>query len=903
MSYCIRVTGRRSFLFTRLTLVLITGVLLFGVFGPLPCAHSQEAPVTDSAQSNGSPGASSRVGEELLIVVYDRDLEIPLQGVVVEETLTGATAITNEDGRATLPIPLNAPRVVLTLYLPGYEPVRTMVTEFDTKTEVPMVILGVLEAEELVIVADRIGRTDDQAGVSVVVEREFIKSSAMIGVLEDVMSTVKLLPGVSYNGGFGTFLSVRGGEPDGLTHVLDGLVVKYPYHWGGGVSVFNPHVVDTVKLSAGIFPVRYGQATSGLMEVSSIDPVNGYRWEFAQSTSTLEGYAQVPFGDSSGLFVGSRLTNYDLVFAMTGQFLEDQGVTFSRVPYIYAGYLRWLSRPTQKLEWFVNGMVGTDGIGIEALNPDVDIEREILNSFDFQWTNYDVLTGTGASLFVGDRLLLSGNVGYEYVRNVLDAQFTEKGTRTYSDSFVEEIESNPEFASYRPYVSIGDTFSIDQPNSIFNETTLHHSQFRLDADYLINDEDTIQAGIGAFVPFNRYTLDISFWETYTDEDTGEITSRIRTVDQAAPSNRSLVSFGYVNYGWVPRPGLIAADIGIRVDHGVLYGDGYTVNTKPAFGPRILARWTPEVDSPFREMTTTVGTGIFTKVPSDAAFLNDDLEVESGELTAPKSWMALFGWEGRFDGGYRFKIEGYYKYLYDRFYINFRDNQLPGGGVETVPLVYTDGTGHVSGFDLLLDRRTSRWIDGMIAYSFIYARYINPKGEADDGDAQEPRDRWYYPSFHRFHTFNALLNIKPRDWFTFTTTVTFSTGAPEVEYGEKEIVPIFFADDREDYQAGPGTPPRLNVAETYDRREYYSDTNREGWVLPVDIRASFHSYGEGKKVYREFYIGAEDVLSPIITKISPVSDAVRTDKYTGEDTPAAEEGFSFPIISIGLRLSY
>ncbi len=896
MTECRR--GNTSFL------LMAAPVLLWACLAVVmaPYTSAQESPARD-APTREAPARMLRAGEQILLLVYDRDLEIPLEGVVVEEATTGATAVTNVDGRATLRLPVTTPRAVLTFHLPGYEPVRTMVTGFDAETEVPMVILGILEAEELVIVADRIGRTDDRAGVSVVIERDFIKSSAMIGVMEDVMSSVKLLPGVSYSGGFGTFLSVRGGEPDGLTHVMDGLVVKYPYHWGGGVSVFNPHVIDSVKLSAGIFPVRYGQATSGLMEVTSIDPVNGYRWEFAQSTSTLEGYAQIPFGDTVGLFAGSRLTNYDLVFAMTGQFLEEQGVTFSRVPYIYAGYLRWVGKPSPQLEWFVNTMVGTDGIGVAALNPEVDTDQEILNSFDFRWRNYDILSGAGASRLIGDRLRLEGRAGYEYVSNAVDARFTERGTRTYSDTFVNEIQTNPDFVAYRPYVSAGDDFSIDQPNSFYNETTLHHSQFRLDADYLLADDDTLQAGFGGFVSFNRYTLDLSFWETYTDVDTGEAESRIRTVDQAAPSNLGLITFGYINYGLNFRPGLLSADIGLRVDHGILFGDGFHVGTEVALGPRILGRWTPEVSRPFTEMTATVGTGIFTKVPSDAALLNDDLEIENGTLTAPKSLMALLGWEGRFDGGFRVKIEGYYKYLYDRFYINFRDEAGPGGSVETIPQVYTDGVGHAAGFDVIMDRRTSRRVDGMIAYSFIHGRYINPRGDAEDGGAQDPRDRWYYPSFHRYHTFNALVNVKPRDWLTITTTVTFATGAPEPAYGSKEVVPVFFADARDNYDAGGGAQPGLNVAETYSRREYYSDDNRQGWVLPVDLRISFHSYGRNRKVYREFYLGAEDVLSPIMSRISPTSDAVRTDKYTGEDTSAAEQDVSFPIISIGLRLSY
>lgn len=848
----------------------------------------------------GLAHAVSLSAQALEIRVYDRDLDIPFEGVLVREAVTDFSEYTNADGRVTIDGAVPSPRVVVDLYLPGYEPVRTLVRERDGVAAIPMVIQGVLVAEELVIVADRIGRSDDQAGVSIVVERDFIKSSAMIGVIEDVMSTVKLLPGVSYAGGFNSFLSVRGGEPDGLTHVLDGLVIKYPYHWGGGISVFNPHVIDTVKLSAGIFPVRYGQATSGLMEVSSIDPVQDLRWEVAQSTSTLEGYAQVPIGDTSGLFVGTRLTNYDLVFAMTGQFLEEQGVTFSRIPYIYAGYLRWYSRPTPATEWFVNGFLGVDGIGLKAVQPDVDPDTEILNTFDFRWSNNVSLTGVGVNQLVGDRLLISGVAGYEYVNNTVDAAFTERGTRFYSEEFVEEVHDNPSFAAYRPYVTPGGSFSIDQPNGFFNSEVLHHIQMRGDLDYHLNDRHLFQTGIGSFISANEYVADFSVWTIEEDRETGEVGNTLLKLNQAAPANRTFTSFAYLNDQWQIVPGLFAADLGVRVDHALLTGTGFKLNTIPALGPRVLLRITPHPARPgIEETTLTLGAGIFSKVPFDAGLINEDLQLEGSSLAAPKSAMVLGGWEGRFGGGWRFKIEGYYKHLYDRFYINFVDEEQDDETVESVPTVHTDGIGHVGGFDLVLDRRTSRWVDGMLAYSFIHARYRNPEspgpeslGESAD-PVSDPRGRWYYPSFHRFHTLNALVNVKPRDWLTITTTVTFATGLLAPAYGEKEIVPVFIADE----SGG------LSVAETYNREQFYSNTNRDGWVLPVDLRASFHWYRKNSKVYNEIYIGGEDILAPLVNRLAPSSDSVTTDRYTGEDTRAAEQDVSFPIVSVGLRMSY
>ena len=75
------------------------------------------------------------------------------------------------------------------------------------------------------------------------------------------------------------------------------------------------------------------------------------------------------------------------------------------------------------------------------------------------------------------------------------------------------------------------------------------------------------------------------------------------------------------------------------------------------------------------------------------------------------------------------------------------------------------------------------------------------------------------------------------------------------------------------------------------------------MLPVDLRISFHWYRTDSKIYNEIYIGGEDILAPLVNRLAPSSDSITTDRYTGEDTRAADQDVSFPIVSIGLRVSY
>jgi len=816
--------------------------------------------------------------------VIDAELKEPLAGVRVYDPASGMAYTTNTEGKVTVPI---LPRL-LVFSLPGYEEKRVPVQAGaeEKEFEVSLRVVGVLEAEELIVEAPSIGRTDEQVGVSVAVNRDTVKQTAQIGIMEDVMNTVRILPGVIYAGRYTPFLSVRGGEPDGLTHVLDGALIKYPYHWGGMVSIFNPRIVDSVKLSAGIFPVEYGQATSGLLDIHLVTPHEGLRWEVGSSISTLEGYVQVPLlqDNRAGFLVGSRITHYDLVFALTGNFLEEQGVTFSRVPYIYDFYLKGFYRPKKELSFQFNGFLGQDGIGIKALDPDLDLSREIQNTFDFQWTNWDAFLHGTIQWLPGDKLSLRALLGYENWVSKADGRFLEKGTRYYSDAFVDRF-------GVLLGVQKGDSFSVDAESAFTSSTTLHHLQARFDADYRLNDQLTLKSGAGAYLSLFRYDSSGDLWGISYLSD-GTPVYRKDVYSTSAEDNDILVSFAYLGSSWTYVPNRLNLELGLRVDHGYFRGEGnFTLNTLPVLGPRLLVFYTPFDSIP---LTFSAGSGIFSKVPFESLLITKDMGLTDYDVKIPKSFTSVLGGELQGGEGFRLKIETYYKYLFDRFYYNLVPSNETAGSRELKVRVHNDGIGHAGGFDILLDRRTSRDFDGMLSYSFIVARYRNPETDGiGEENASEPRGRWYYPLFHRFHSLNLLLNYKPNTWFTLTTRLSFATGTPLPRFGDKEM---FFA--RFENRDGSST-----LAEMYTRKSYYDDLNRRSWVLPLDIKGSFHFYRTGSKVYHELYVGAEDILSPFYAKLRNNRDSITTDRYTGEDTISPEEQFSFPVISIGYRASY
>lgn len=829
-------------------------------------------------------------GETVSFTVIDKDLDMPLEGVRLVETQSGAEAYTDAAGEAKLTLDDPGDRAIVVAELIGYEDKKILIKDFDAPVTVEMMMEGLIVGEELVVEAEAIGESDEEVGVSTVIEKEIIQSSAKIGVIEDVMTAVKLLPGVSYGGTFGTTLSVRGSEPDGVTAVMDGFVVKYPYHWGGAFSIFNPNIVESVKFSTGIFSAKYGQATSGILDITTITPNEGFKLQSNLSTSTIETFLQLPFGKNRefGLFTGARLTNYDLTLAvlneastaLKAETLQEMLAGISRAPYIYDFYLKTDFRPSDRFEWYVNGFWGNDGASSAYEDPDINTDENVAYNFDFRYYNTDLFANTGLKFLAGDNLLIHLVGGYEYWQSDIDASIEEFGTHFYSDAFLDE------YGAFVPPDT--ESFSVETESAYISNTLKHGAQGRIDFDLTLGERVLLQFGLGTYFDKTDNTGSGKFWTIEYDEE--QPVYRKVEFKNEAEDNRLLNSFLYLSSELSLVPDLLQLDAGCRVDHSYLMGEGdFTLNTYPVPGPRLLLRLTPPWTNAFLQSHTfSLGAGLFSKTPFETVEVNEEMGLEDFDVAMPKTLMTILGWETRLPLEFRFRIEGYYKYIYDRFYSN---NVLDEETDERESIIHNDGFGHAAGFDFLFDKKTSRYVDGLISYSFIFARYYNPESDGVDS-ARNPREQWYYPSFHRFNTLNVLLNIKPTRWMTLTTSLSFATGTPKIKYDDKEMFVAYLEDPEGEKIA----------AEMYSRQTYYSDTLRTNISLPLDIKLTLHNYFKQSKVEWKFYIAVEDVLSPLLYELLP-RDNIDTNIWSGEDRAAPSAAFAIPIPSIGFQLSY
>jgi hypothetical protein len=181
-----------------------------------------------------------------------------------------------------------------------------------------------------------------------------------------------------------------------------------------------------------------------------------------------------------------------------------------------------------------------------------------------------------------------------------------------------------------------------------------------------------------------------------------------------------------------------------------------------------------------------------------------------------------------------------------------------------------GEGSIWGFDLMLQKLDSRYVDGWITYSFNDVQYRDGGG-------------WYRPEFHRFHTLNLVLNIKPTKAFRIGVHMGFASGKLA-----KVIDSV--------------TPTTVGGTTLYVP-EYADEMERTGFSLPLDIKLTWYLHKPGRKLHTEIYLAVENVLGPLL----PSTKSTVINPYTGAKEEAGGMAvmteLAIPLPSFGVKWRY
>jgi outer membrane receptor protein involved in Fe transport len=165
----------------------------------------------------------------------------------------------------------------------------------------------------------------------------------------DLLRSIQNLPGTARAPAGSGLLVVRGSAPSDTLITLEGHPIPLVFHFGALTSVINTELIDEIEFVPGNFPVRYGRATGGLINVvTKLDIPE--KWT---------GAVDVDFVDA-GLFFKGKITKKAMIAgsfrrSYLDAFLEhvipkDMGVGVTAAPVYYDYQLMSLVKPTDRDE-------------------------------------------------------------------------------------------------------------------------------------------------------------------------------------------------------------------------------------------------------------------------------------------------------------------------------------------------------------------------------------------------------------------------------------------------------------------------------------------------------------------------------------------------------------------------
>jgi outer membrane cobalamin receptor len=172
------------------------------------------------------------------------------------------------------------------------------------------------EIEEVVVYGEQQQHLKSGMGVN----KLSMKTLDLIPVFmgeKDVIKTIQLLPGVQSGTEGSSGMYVRGGGPDQNLVLLDGVPVYNSSHLFGFFSVFNSDAINSVTLTKGAFPARYGGRLSSVLDIRMRE---GNMKEFTGNVSigliaSKFNFEGPIYKDKTSFMISARRTYLDLLLS------------------------------------------------------------------------------------------------------------------------------------------------------------------------------------------------------------------------------------------------------------------------------------------------------------------------------------------------------------------------------------------------------------------------------------------------------------------------------------------------------------------------------------------------------------------------------------------------------------
>jgi outer membrane cobalamin receptor len=150
----------------------------------------------------------------------------------------------------------------------GFKP-KAFQINLDKNIQMKLELESDVNLKELVVSANKqTTRFAEQTQMSVIeIPVSQIKDIPALLGEKDVLKVIQLLPGVQKGSEGNSGIYVRGGGPDQNLIILDDATVYNAFHLFGFFSLFNGDALNSVELTKGGFPARYGGRLSSVIDM------------------------------------------------------------------------------------------------------------------------------------------------------------------------------------------------------------------------------------------------------------------------------------------------------------------------------------------------------------------------------------------------------------------------------------------------------------------------------------------------------------------------------------------------------------------------------------------------------------------------------------------------------------
>ena len=591
------------------------------------------------------------------------------------------------------------------------------------------------------------------------------------GGLEDVMRSLKSLPGVTAPNDFTSQLVVRGSGPDQNLIIMDEVEIFNPYRLYGLVSMFNPETLSDINLITGGFPAKYGDRLSAVLDVTNKEGITDRPLSIIANVNianaNLVFQGRNPLKIPGSWIISTRRTYYDLIL---GPFARKAGLITddSSFPSFEDLQFKLAFGPFKKSKFVVNGIFSRDGVdiipGAERTNPDS------VNVNDVSYNNV---------LSVGWHY----NPNPSFISKTTFAWYRNSGDNSFDGDIIDPLID-------KENLTPGQRDSLKLIGALlgFNfKSTYAFRKISLgNRSVLLDGKNKYEFGGGFDIIRNDLTYALDLDPAFR--------AFINSLPNARPLTQGFTINGKDNYRGSAY-GLGRFEIGQRFFwQPSMRVDYYSLLNKVYVSPRF------NVGYAFDPLTTLRSSvGVYYQSPGYEKLVDNqtfyDLEnAQVTDLKAERSIHLILGLDRWLNSSWLLKLEGYYKrfdnlivsqklsaykYKYTLLDPNNHDpvymknpanwvrsaDRLPVDSLTSIPV--NAGSGNSYGFEISLERKytgpTTR-LYGWINYSFA-------KATRDSYGLETPF------RFDQTHNVNIVLNYRVNDWFEVGARWNYASNFP------------------------------------------------------------------------------------------------------------------------------